>query len=99
MGEAIVASDVDMTSLDGKNSAADHIIRAAQVVLRVLGGDLTTQKEIGTCLYLLDRLLGPRCPLVWDLRYLIITINKNFSSFLGKIVTSHWCTALVFDVS
>ena len=98
MGESIASSDEDVAVLDGKNSVAYQIIRAARVVLWVLVGHLATQQELGTCWYLLDFLLAPWCCLVWALRYLIVTTNKNFSSFLGKMVTSHWYTALVFDV-
>ena len=99
MGESIAASDEDVAVLDGKNAVADQIIWAARVVLWVLVGHLTTKQKLGTCWYLLGFLLAPWCSLVWALRYLIITTNKNFSSFLGKIVTSHWYTALAFDVS
>ena len=64
--------------LDGKNATADQIIRSARVVLWVLVRELTAQKELGTCWYLLDILLGPWFPLVWALRYLIVTIDKTF---------------------
>ena len=56
----------------------------------VLVGPFTTQKELGTCWYLLGCLLGTRCPLVWDLRNIIVTIDKIFSPLSGKMVTSHW---------
>ena len=99
MGESIAASDKDMAVFYGKNAAADQIIRAAQVVLQVLVGHHTTHQDLGTCCPLLDRLLDPWCPLVWALRYPIVTINKNFYSFLGKMVTSHRYTALAFYIS
>lgn len=99
MGESIEASDKYMAVLDGKNAAADQIIRTARVVLQVLVRHHTTHQDLGACCYLLDRLLAPWCPLVWALRYLIVTINKNFFSFLGKMLMSHRCTALAFDIS
>ena len=43
--------------------------------------------------------MAPWCFLVWALRYLIVTTNKNFSSFFGKMVMSYQYTALAFDVS
>ena len=89
MIEAIAASYEDMAVLDGKNVAADQIIWAAWVVLWVLVGHLATQQGLGTCWYLLDRLLGTHCPLVWALRYLIVTIDEIFPPFLGKVVTIH----------
>ena len=67
--------------------------------MQILVGPLATQRELGTCFYLMDRLLGARFPLVRSLRYLIITIYKNLSSLLGKMATSHRCTAFVFGVS
>ena len=84
MGESIAASDKYMAVLYGKNAAADQIIRAAQVVLQVLVGHHTTHQDLGTCCPRLDRLLAPWCPLVWDLRYLIVTINKNKSPSCGR---------------
>ena len=77
----------------------DQIVRAAWVVLRVLVRPLTTERDLGTCCYLLDRHMGPCCPLVWALKDLIITIDKNFSSFLGQMATNHRCKALAFDIS
>ena len=44
----IAVSDADMTALEGRNDAADHIVRMARVVLRVLVGPLTTHRELGT---------------------------------------------------
>ena len=80
IGEVIAVSDADMAALDGENFTVDQIVRAAPVVLRVLVGPLITQRELGTCCYLLVCLLGTRGPLFRALRYLIVTINKNFSS-------------------
>ena len=42
---------------------------------------------------------GLRCPLVKYLKDLVVTINGNFSSFLRNMAMSHWCMALVYDVS
>ena len=49
-----------MVVVDGQNAMVEQIVRAARVVLRVIVGPLTTQRELGTCCYLLHRLLGPR---------------------------------------
>ena len=68
MGESIAASNSDMEVLYGKNTTSDQIILAAWVVLWVLVRKITAQKELGTCWYRLDLLLGPWCPLVWALR-------------------------------
>ena len=89
MRDSIAASEKYMAVLDGENAGADQIIRAARVVLQVLVGHHTTHQDVGTCWYLLDRLLAPWCPLVWALRYLIVTIDEIFPPFLGKVVTIH----------
>ena len=68
------------------------------MVLRVQVGLHTTQWELGTCCYLFRRLFGPRCPLVKDLEYLVVSIDDNLSSLSGQMDTSHRCTVLVYDV-
>ena len=80
VGAAIAASDADMAALDGRNDQADQISQTVRVILRVVVGPLTTQREVGICCYLLHRLLGPQCPLVESLRSQVIdAIDKGLS--------------------
>ena len=88
-----------MMALDGKNTQVDHIVWAARVLFQVIVGPLTTQRELGTCRYLLHRLLGPWYTLVKALQEIIITSDKDLSSFLVQMATSHWCRAFAFNVS
>ena len=61
---------------------------------------LTMQREVGTCYYLLHRLIGPQCPLVWSLQLQVVNaLNKGFSSFFLYMETRHRCTAFTYDVS
>ena len=77
-------------ALDGQNAQEDHIVRALRMVLRVFVGTLTTQKEVGTCLYLLHRLIGPQFLQIYALYYQVIdAINEDFSSFALQLATSH----------
>ena len=100
VGGAIAASDADMADLDGRNTQADWIVRAENVVLRVLVGPLTTHQEVGTCCYLIQCLLGPQCPLLEALHSQDVdAIDKDFSLFSMQMVTSHRCTAFSYDVS
>ena len=78
-----------MAAPDGRNSAVDQIVWAEQVVPRVLVGPLTTQRQLGMCYYMVNRLLGPQCPLVKALEDLIFNIDDNFFYFSGKMETSH----------
>ena len=59
MGAEISASDTDMAAFNEQNTQAEHIFWAARMVLRVLIGPLTMQKEVGDFFYLLHSLLGP----------------------------------------
>lgn len=92
--EAIVTLDADMVALGRRNAVLDQIVQAKRVILRVIFGPLTTQREMGTCLYLLRHLLGTQFPLVKDLEGLIVAIDEKIYSFSGQMVTSHRCTAL-----
>ena len=65
---------------------------------RVLVGPLTTQQELGTCCYLLHRVLAPWCSMVKALKDLIDAINVKPPFFSGKMVTSHRCTVLGYNV-
>ena len=80
-----------MVALDGRNYAVYQIVWAVRVVLRVLVSSITTHREMGLYSYLLNRILGPQCSLVKALEDLVVTIDHNFSSFWGQIVTSHQC--------
>ena len=59
VGADIATFDAEMATLDERNTKADQIVRAARVVLWVIIGPLTMQREVGTCCYLLHRLLRP----------------------------------------
>ena len=78
-----------MAALDGKNTLANQIARAARVVLRDIARILATQWELRTYCYLLHHLLDPQCPLVEALWDLIVTSNDKLSSFLVHMVTIH----------
>ena len=58
VGAEIYASDAGMAAFNGRNTQAEHIVWAACMVLRVLIGPLTMQKEVGDFFYLLHSLLG-----------------------------------------
>ena len=64
MGSAIADFYADMAVLSVQNSQTDHIVWSARVVLWVVVGPLTMQRAVGTCCYLLHRLLGTQCFLV-----------------------------------
>ena len=97
---SIVAFNAYMASLDVRNTQAEHIVQAARGVLQVLVGLLTMHKEVGTCFYLLQRLLGAQCPLVESLFSQVANaIGKDFSLFDMHMATSHRCTAFAYDVS
>ena len=70
------------------------------VVLWVIVRTLTTQQEVGTCCYLLHRLLGPQCPLVESLCPKVVdSIDEDFDLFSLQMRTSHRCMAFAYDVS
>ena len=99
MGGSISASNSDMAALDGRNSQADHIFRAACVVLRVLVRPLTTKWEVGTCWYLLPCLIGPQFPLVESLlSQFVDAIEEDLSLLATQMATIHHCTAFAYDV-
>ena len=82
VGTAIYTSDADMAALDGRKYQADHIFRAAHMVLWVIVGTLTMQREVDMCCYLLHRLLGNQSPLVEALRSQVVNvIDKDFYLF------------------
>ena len=60
MGAAIAASNADMDTLNSRNAQDNHIIRATYVVLLDIFRPLTLQRLVGTCCYLLHRLLRPQ---------------------------------------
>ena len=60
VGAAIAVYDVEMAALDSRNTQADQIVWVAIVVLWVIIGILTIQREVGTCCYQLHCLLGPQ---------------------------------------
>ena len=100
MGAAINVSDADMAATYGRNSQANHIVRAERVVLRVISGPLTTQREVVTFCYLLHCLLGTQGSLCKALKLQIInTIDEKFDFFLIQMATIHRCTAFAYDVS
>ena len=60
VGTAIAASDADMDTLNSRNAQDNHIIWATYVVLLDIFRSLTMQRLVGTCCYLLHRLLRPQ---------------------------------------
>ena len=99
MGDDISTSDVDMAALDRRNAQADHIIWAARLVLWVLTGPLTPQREVVTCCYLLHQLLGPLCPLIETLFSQVFdAIDKDFYSLTLKMEMIHHCTVFAKNV-
>ena len=70
------------------------------MVLWVVVEPLTTQREVGTCCYLLHRLPRHQHILVEALCYQVIdAINEDFSLFSLQMATGHCCTAFAYDVS
>ena len=100
VGYAISASNANIAALDGRNTQAKQIVRATCVILRVIVRPLTMQWDVGTCCYILHRLLRPQCPLVESLCFQVIDkIDKYFSLFALKMGTIHRCTEFAYDVS
>ena len=74
--------DADMVALDGRNTAADEIDRAARTHLQAIHNATNLQKEIGTKAFILHCLFGTSCPLVKAYSTQIVThVESNFSSF------------------
>ena len=94
VGAAIAASDADMAALDGRNDQADQISQTVRVILRVVVGPLTTQREVGTCCYLLHLILRTQCHLVEaPCSQVVDALDENFSLFALHMATSHCCMA------
>ena len=100
VGSRMASADADLAALDGRNAMSDQIARAAKVHLQVISGASNLQKEIGTQGYILDRLLGPQCPLVRGFREeLIPFIDNNFEAFERQVSSPASCTTFAYDVS
>ena len=46
VGVIIITSDADMDALDRRNTQADHIFRVVRMVLQIIVGPLTLQREV-----------------------------------------------------
>ena len=100
VGSSIDASNTGMSALNIRNAQTDYILWKSYVVLQVVVGPLTMQREVGTFCYLLHRLLGTHCPLVEALRYQEIdAINEGLSLLAFQMAMIHPCTEFAYDVS
>lgn len=78
----MATANADLVALNGRNTVANQISWAVKVHLQTILGVANLQQEIGTTIYILNRLFGLQCPLTLSLTTKLISfIDQNFVSF------------------